>query len=116
MSAERRDIGRIHVIWKATLTRLNGERLAGSTDNVSAEGVNVIVSKPLVLGEPVQIDIVTSCGQGTCYFKLRGMAVYSHVLDMNLGHAVGLRLLKPLLAYTELVGSLEVAAARERSR
>lgn len=112
MDTERRsspNIGRIHVVWKATLTRLNGEQLPGSTDNVSIDGVNVIVPKPLVLGEPVQIDIITSCRHGTCYFKLQGVTVYSRVLDLNLGNAIGLQLLDPLDSYAQLVRSLDVS-------
>lgn len=110
MDTQRRGVGRVRVVWKATLTRLNGEQLPGSTDNVSADGVNVIVAKPLVLGEPVQIDIITRCQHGTCYFKLQGVAVYSRSLELNLGNAVGLRLLKPVDSYTRLVGLLDVSA------
>ncbi|MEH6470271.1 MAG: hypothetical protein V7752_03380 [Halopseudomonas sp.] len=108
MKTECRGTGRVQVVWKATLTRLNGEQLPGSTDNVSADGVNVIIAKPLVLGEPVRIDIVTPCRHGTCYFKLEGVAVYSHSLDNNLGNAIGLRLLKPTGSYLGLVQSLDV--------
>ncbi len=100
---------RVRVVWKAALTRLNGERFSGSTDNVSVTGLNVIVGRGLVLGEPVKIDMVTSCRQGTCYFKLEGVVVYSRQLDQGLGHAVGLQLMCPVASYLELVGSLSHA-------
>ncbi|MEH6822950.1 MAG: PilZ domain-containing protein [Motiliproteus sp.] len=106
MGTERRGIGRVRVVWKATLTRLNGEQLPGSTDNVSVDGVNVIVAKPLLVGESVRIDIISICPQGTCYFRLQGVAVYSRMLDLNLGSAVGLRLIDPVDSYARLVGSL----------
>lgn len=111
MNTERRDFGRVRVVWKATLTRLNGEKIIGSTDNVSADGLNVIVAKPLVLGEPVQIDIVTSCRNGLCYFKLDGVTVYSEALDFNLGNAVGLRLVRQVEAYSQLVNSLDASVS-----
>lgn len=107
MDTERRGIGRVRVVWKATLTRLSGEKLPGSTDNVSVDGVNVIVARPLVVGEAVGIEIITSCRLGTCYFKLQGVAVYSRMLDLNLGSAVGLMLLKPEDSYVRLVCSLD---------
>lgn len=107
---ERRGFWRLHVVWKAMITRLNGEQLAGSTDNVSQAGLNVIVDRPLLLGEPVRVDIVSSCHGGqTCYFRLEGVIVYDHRLESNLGHAIGLRLIDPGIGYLHLVEELEPA-------
>ncbi len=102
-----RKLARVPVVWKATLVRLNGEHLSGSTDNVSAEGLNVIVAKELVVGEPVRVDIVTPCRHGTCFFKLDGVVVYLQPLQQNLGYAVGFKLLQPVPPYVQLVQSLD---------
>ena len=105
MDAEGRSIDRVHVVWKATLTRLNGEQLPGSTDNVSEQGMNVILGKALVVGEPVQIEVVSKCTGMVCYFTLEAVIVYSNFLDSRLGSAIGLRLLKPCDQYIEFVRS-----------
>lgn len=115
MTDERRGYPRLHVVWKATVTRLNGEQLAGSTDNVSRDGLNVIVDRSLVLGEPVRVDIVSSCRGRTCYFRLEGVIVYDHRLESNLGHAIGLRLLEPDNHYLHLVQDLEPEGAGHRA-
>ena len=108
---EQRGYPRLHVVWKATVTRLNGEQLAGSTDNVSREGMNVIVDRSLVLGEPVRVDLVSACHGGqTCYFRLQGVIVYDRCLESRLGHAIGLRLLDPGNGYLHLVQGLEPGA------
>ena len=112
MVNERRGYHRAQVVWKATLTRLNGEQLPGSTDNVSSDGLNVILDKELVLGEPVRIDIVTPCRHGTCFFKLDGVIVYSNALEHNLGNAVGLKLLEPDTRYLQLVEALDCQGQR----
>lgn len=98
---------RMPVVWKATLVRLNGERLSGSTDNISTTGLNVIVAKELVIGEPVRVDIVTPCHMGTRFFKLDGVVVYLRGLDQNLGYAVGFKLLQPTGEYVGFVEMLE---------
>jgi hypothetical protein len=107
----RRKLPRVAVVWKATVVRLNGEHLAGSTDNVSADGLNVIVAKELALGEPVRVDIVTPCRHGTCFFKLDVVVVYLRPLQQNLGFAVGFKLLQTVEPYVQLVRSLDSAIA-----
>ena len=107
MVEERRTQRRVRVVWKATLTRLNGEQLLGSTDNVSIDGANVIVAKSLVLGEPVRLEIVTPCRNGTCFFRLDTVVVYDRALDDNLGHAIGLRLLQQEAGYRQAIESLD---------
>ena len=102
----RRKLARVPVVWKATLVRLNGERLSGSTDNVSAEGMNVIVTKELVVGEPIRVDIVTTCQHGIRFFKLDGVVVYQRTLQQSLGFAVGFKLLQPVRLYVQLVRAL----------
>ena len=107
MESIRRKLARVPVVWKATLVRLNGEHLSGSTDNVSTEGLNVIVGKELVVGEPLRIDIVTPCRHGTCFFKLDGVVVYSQSLQQDLGFAVGFKLLQPVEPYARLVQAID---------
>lgn len=104
---------RVSVVWKATLVRLNGEHLSGSTDNVSTAGLNVIVAKELVIGEPVQIEIVTPCRTGVHFFRLDGVVVYQKELGQNLGNAVGFKLLQPGDDYAEFVQALERRAGLE---
>ncbi|WP_210397027.1 PilZ domain-containing protein [Motiliproteus sediminis] len=106
MISERRQHARIPVVWKATITRLNGEQLLGSTDNVSVDGINVILNRDLVLGEPVRVDVVTRCAAGVGCFRLQGVAVYVESLQHNLGVAVGLRLLDVDGRYSQLVQGL----------
>ena len=101
MVVERRMMYRLQVVWKATITRLNGEQLSGSTDNVSEKGMNVILEKQLVMGEPVKIEVVSKCTGQLCYFTLDAVIVYNDSLEFNLGTAVGLRLLQPTLDYLE---------------
>ncbi len=103
MNINRRNQCRLHVVWKATLTRLNGEQLPGSTDNVSESGMNVILGKSLVMGEPVRVEVVSKCTGRLCYFTLDGVIIYNHDLDSNMGTAVGLRLLDPEQNYIEFV-------------
>ncbi|MEH6651582.1 MAG: PilZ domain-containing protein [Motiliproteus sp.] len=97
---------RMPVVWKATLVRLNGEHLSGSTDNVSTAGLNVIIAKELVIGEPVRMDIVTPCRLGTRFFKLDCVVVYQKGLEQNLGYAVGFKLLQPADEYVGFVEML----------
>lgn len=106
MISERRRHGRIPVVWKATITRLNGEQLLGSTDNVSVDGINVIINRELVIGEPVRVDVVTRCATGIGCFRLQGVAVYVDPLNDNLGVATGLRLMDVDGRYTQLVRGL----------
>ncbi|MEH6625136.1 MAG: PilZ domain-containing protein [Motiliproteus sp.] len=103
MNTNRRKLCRLHVVWKATLTRLNGEQLPGSTDNVSEVGMNVILNKTLVMGEPVRVEVVSKCSGQLCYFRLDGVIVYNHDLDSSLGIAVGLRLMDPCQQYIDFV-------------
>ncbi|OMH28366.1 PilZ domain-containing protein [Motiliproteus sp. MSK22-1] len=103
MVTESRSIDRVHVVWKATLTRLNGEQLPGSTDNVSEQGMNVILGKALVVGEPVRVEVVSKCTGMICYFTLEGEIIYSNFLESRLGSAIGLRLLKPSDQYIEFI-------------
>jgi len=107
MTFERRKHLRMPVVWKATVRRISGEQLPGSTDNVSRDGLNVILPKALLLGEPVTIDVITQCLGQTCYFRLDGVIVYAEALADNLGVAVGLRLLQPDGRYEALIGALE---------
>jgi len=107
MGFERRTHLRLPVVWKATVTRINGEQLPGSTDNVARDGLNVILPKSLVLGEPVTVDVVTQCSGRTCYFRMQGVAVYTDSLQANLGTAVGLRLLEPDPGFEALILTLE---------
>ncbi len=95
MITEQRQKTRLNVVWKATLTRLNGEQLPGSTDNVSEDGMNVILDKELVMGEPVRIEVVSKCTGQLCHFRLEGVIVYNRPLGSNMGIAVGLRLMQP---------------------
>lgn len=110
MASERRQYARIPVVWKATITRLNGEQLPGSTDNISADGINVILTKDLVIGEPVTVDLVTHGSAGLGCYRLQGVAVYLDPLNGNLGVATGLRLLQSDTAYDALVQRLTGAA------
>ncbi|MCW8887110.1 MAG: PilZ domain-containing protein [Motiliproteus sp.] len=103
METEKRQQCRLHVVWKATLTRLNGEQLPGSTDDVSESGMNVILDKELVMGEPVSVEVVSKCTGQLCYFMLDGVIIYNRDLDSNMGFAVGLRLLDPAPCYIEFV-------------
>ncbi len=103
MNINRRNQCRLHVVWKATLTRLNGEQLPGSTDNVSESGMNVILGKALVMGEPVRVEVVSKCTGQLCYFTLDGVIVYNHGLESNMGTAVGLRLLDPAPTYIDFI-------------
>ncbi|WP_421866797.1 PilZ domain-containing protein [Motiliproteus sp.] len=109
MFKERRRHSRLSVTWKATIVRLNGEKLPGSTDNVAPDGLNVILSKELVLGEPVRIELVTPRCHGTRFFKLDAVIVYSRQLEHNLGHAVGVRLLQPGQCYQQCLLQLETS-------
>ncbi|WP_207062394.1 PilZ domain-containing protein [Motiliproteus sp. SC1-56] len=113
MAIDRRGFSRLHVVWKATLTRLNGEQFPGSTDNVSQDGLNVIVDCSLVLGEPIKVDLVSPCRGRTCFFRLDGVVVYDKPLGNNLGRAVGLRLLEADPNYLRLVRQLEAGEAED---
>lgn len=107
MFKERRRQSRLSVTWKATLIRLNGEKLPGSTDNVGSDGINVILSKELVLGEPVRIELITPRCHGIRFFRLDAVIVYSNRLDHNLGHAVGVKLLQPGDCYQQCLLQLD---------
>ncbi len=104
---ENRLFPRFDVYWKASIVRLNGERLLGSTDNISRIGVNIILTCCLTEGEPVEVELI-SLSQGRMnYFRLRGEVVYCNCLASNLGTAVGLQLLQPDAEYTALLTGLE---------
>ena len=93
MVVERRDIVRLDVAWKATVTRLNGEQLPGSSDNVSMSGINIILDKELVIGEPVELNLVAKSGGGINYFSLQGVVVYVRNMPDNTSLSIGFRLL-----------------------
>ncbi len=103
------DVG-LQVVWKATLTRLNGEQLAGSTDTIASNTMNIIVDKALVLGEPLQVQVVSKCSGRLCYFTLAGVVVYNRDLHGGMGFAIGLRLLEPCQAYTDFLQSISSPA------
>lgn len=95
MTSSERQSNRIGVVWKATLTRLNGEQLPGSTDNISAAGVNVILSRQLVVGEPIRVQLVFRCSGQLCCYDMPAAVVHIESMADNLGYAIGLRLLEP---------------------
>lgn len=107
MAIERRINLRLPVVWKATITRLNGEQIPGSTDNVARDGLNVILSKSIGVGESVTIDLVTKCAGQTCYFRMQGITVYIDPLQNNLGIAVGVALQSSDQRFEALVIDLE---------
>lgn len=106
MASERRDTHRLAVAWRATLTRLNGEQLPGCTDNISASGINILLDKGLVLGEPVKIELIAKGQRGVCYFLLEGAVVYNECLEHGLGTSVGLRLLQESVEFSSLLDEL----------
>ncbi len=107
MDPERREDTRLPVAWRACLVRSSGEQLPGSTDNVSFGGVNVIIDRPIPVGEPVHLDI-TSC-VGTCkgWHRLHGLVVYVQPLEGNLGYATGLALRQSPSDFVSQVERLE---------
>ena len=107
MTAERRVSKRRHVVWKAIISRRNGEQFMGSTANVSDSGMFIIVDKPLIAGEHLNVDVVSKCTGRACFFSLSGTVVYNRCLESNLGNAVGLRLLDPDPAYIEMINGCE---------
>lgn len=90
---------RLGVVWKATLTRLNGEQLTGSTDNISANGLNIIIAQDLVVGEPVRVQLVHRCSGRLSCFDLQAVVVHVRTLADNLGCAIGMRLIEESPAY-----------------
>lgn len=99
MVINERQSNRLGVVWKATLTRLNGEQLPGSTDNISATGINVILSRELVIGEPLRVQLVFRCsGQLRCY-DMQAVVVHLEALADNLGYSIGMRLIEPEQSY-----------------
>ncbi|HEY5717927.1 MAG TPA: hypothetical protein VIS52_05480 [Motiliproteus sp.] len=115
MAIERRANLRVPVVWKATITRLSGEQILGSTDNVARDGLNIILSKSLGVGESVTIDLVTKCAGQTCYFRMQGATVYIDPLQSNLGVAVGVALHSPDQRFEALVIELEQQHAGQSS-
>jgi len=107
MTDERRRNNRRHVVWKAIISRKNGEQFMGSTANVSSCGMFIIIDKPLIEGESIDIDVVSKCTGRACFFSLTGNVMYNAELDSNLGTAVGLRLQDPDQAYVDMVDSYE---------
>ena len=107
MTAERRGSVRRHVVWKAIISRRNGEQFMGSTANVSSDGMFVIIDKPISEGETLSIDVVSKCTGRACFFSLSGTVVYHCQLDSNLGTAIGLRLQDPDEDYVNMVNSYE---------
>ena len=107
MTAERRGNKRRHVVWKAIISRLNGEQFMGSTANVSIDGMFIIIDKSLVEGENLKINVVSKCTGRACFFSLTGTVVYNYMLGSNLGNAIGVRLLEPDDAYINMVSSYE---------
>ncbi len=107
MSAERRGSKRRHVVWKAIISRLNGEQFMGSTANVSDDGMFIIIDKPLISGERLHVDVVSKCTGRACFFSLHGHVVYNRSLDSNLGIAIGVRLDNPDQAYVDMINGCE---------
>ncbi|MEH6625135.1 MAG: PilZ domain-containing protein [Motiliproteus sp.] len=107
MSDERRYSKRRHVVWKAIISRLNGEQFMGSTANVSDDGMFIIIDKPLIPGERLHIDVVSKCTGRACFFSLHGGVVYNRLLEYNLGVAIGVRLEAPDQAYVDMINSCE---------
>ncbi len=107
MSAERRCSKRRHVVWKAIISRLNGEQFMGSTANVSDDGMFIIIDKPLIAGERLHVDVVSKCTGRACFFSLQGNVVYNKPLDSNLGNAIGVRLENPDQAYVDMINGCE---------
>ncbi|OMH28367.1 PilZ domain-containing protein [Motiliproteus sp. MSK22-1] len=107
MTAERRGNKRRHVVWKAIISRLNGEQFMGSTANVSIDGMFIIIDKPLIEGERLDINVVSKCTGRACFFSLSGTVIYNYMLDSNLGNAIGVKLLNPDDAYVSMVSSYE---------
>ncbi len=105
--SEKRQFPRFDVYWKASIVRLNGERLVGSTDNISRIGVNIILPCRLIEGEPVEVELISLSQGQTNYFRLRGEVIYCTCLESNLGTAVGLQLLQPDDQYLALLIGLE---------
>lgn len=115
MVIERRQSDRIAVAWKATLTRLNGEQLSGSTDNLSLSGVNVILTRELVIGEPLSLQLVSRCSGSLCCFELQVAVVHIKRLPKNLGYSVGMRLIAENPKYKSAFTSLRVKSTDQRS-
>ncbi len=107
MTAERRGSNRRHVVWKAIISRLNGEQFMGSTANVSCDGMFIITDRPLFEGEMLGIEVVSKCTGRACFFSLSGTVVYNRQLESNLGTAIGLRLQSPEQAYVDMVNSYQ---------
>lgn len=116
MVIEGRQSQRLGVVWKANITRLNGEQLPGSTDNISQYGVNVILAKELVVGEPLKLQLVYRCsGQLQC-FDLHASVVYTERLASNLGNAIGMRFIEFNPAYESHFKELQLALDELKSR